>query len=65
MRRRYCQSRQGERFSQPHLEFDHTGHWALADVERRRRVQKSRVTISRAAYARHRRPPARTQGGTG
>ena len=37
---------------------------ALADVERRCRVQKCRATISRAAYLCHRRPPARTQGGT-
>src|SRR5215472_12699919 len=27
---RYCQLRQGERFSQPHLGFDHTGYQALA-----------------------------------
>jgi hypothetical protein len=32
---------------------------ALADIERRCRVQKSRATISRAAYPCHRRPPAR------
>src|SRR5262245_39672368 len=27
---RYCQLRQGERLSQPHLESDHTGYQALA-----------------------------------
>jgi hypothetical protein len=32
----------------------------LADVERLCRVQKSRATISRAAYPCHRRPPAQT-----
>jgi hypothetical protein len=32
----------------------------LADVERRCRVQKSKATISRAAYPCHGRPPART-----